>query len=137
MVNQNPQPEVFETNFTIDVSAVGSNTNTIYTHQGHNEQFMVYAIGVDILNANGIDSSGTYSDFDLTINAGSNSVPSNPFDAGAIAKNTDGIVALTCPIVVQFKQPLQVRIDTITNSAVAGPYTVTVRLIGETSIINT
>jgi len=136
MVNQNPQPEVFETTFFTDF-AKGSATNTIYTHQGHNEQFMIYAIGVDILQENKLDFSETYSCIDLTIKAGSNSVPSNSFDAGAIAKNTDGIVALTCPIVVQFKQPLQVRIDKLLNNSGAGSLEVIVTLIGETSIINT
>lgn len=134
MVNQDPQPEVFSTTFeSVDVSASNSVTNVIYTHQGHSEQVLIYAIGVDVL----VSSDGAvanFYDFDLTITAGANNVPSNPFDGGAIFSSRDKLISFTCPIVVNFKQPLQVKLTSPTSTN-TGVFDFEVRLIGETSIL--
>ena len=135
MVNQDPQPEVFTTTFeNINYANATSVTNVIYTHQGHAEQVLIYAIGVDVtVSADG--SSANLRDFDITITAGANNVPSNPFDGGAIFDSRDKVISFSCPIVVNFKQPLQVKL-TIPNHTTGGDTVdVEVRLIGETSIL--
>jgi len=134
MVNQDPQPEVFETSFaftTLADSAV--QTNQIYTNQGHAEQVYIYAIGVDVYTtATGIASN--FYDFDITISAGANNVPTNAFDGGFIYDSENQIVSLSCPIVVNFKQPLQVTID-LPGGGAATATTFEVTLIGETAIL--
>ena len=57
MVNQDPQPEVFDTEFTFAAAApAGSSiTNTIYTLQGQNEEVRIYAFTAQVTNAtNGV-----------------------------------------------------------------------------------
>ena len=67
------------------------------------------------------------------ISAGANNVPSNSFDAGVIFTMRENTLALSCPIVVNFKQPL---IVTITNPiANAGTNDIKITLIGETMIL--
>ena len=133
MVNQDPQPEVFETDFiAVDISGATTTTNQIYTNQGHAEQVFIYAIGVDVVsNADGTDAD--FYDFDITITAGANNVPTNAFDGGWIYNSADRMVSLSCPIVVNFKQPLQVSITFPTGGS--GTYDFHIQLIGETAII--
>jgi len=133
MVNQDPQPEVFTTDFNA-VLTTQANTlrNVIYTNQGHAEQVLIYALKIDVLvNNSGVISQ--FNNFDITISAGSNNVPTNSFDGGVIGAMRDNTLPLSCPIAVNFKQPL---IITITNPvANAATVDITVSLIGETMIL--
>lgn len=136
MVNQDPQPEVFETVFTaVDVNNTNVLQNTVYTLQGHNEQFRLYAIGFDVVNNGDNDSTPDFVDFDITISAGPNNIPTNSFDGGFIMSSRERIVALSCPVLLNFKQPLQVKVENVSTSAGATNYDVIVRLIGETCIL--
>lgn len=139
IVNQDPQPEVFESDFAYAASATALTTvtNTVFTHQGHNEEVRIYAIGVDIINnSDGSDDSANYADYDITIFAGANEVPSNAFDISWIAQGRERVMALDAPIVVKFKQPLRIQMQNITAvPALGNNQDVTIRLIGETSII--
>jgi hypothetical protein len=136
MVNQDPQPEVFETVFNaVDVTNTTVLQNTVYTLQGHNEQFRLYAIGFDVVNNGDNDSTPDFVDFDITISAGPNNIPTNSFDGGFIISSREKIVALSCPVLLNFKQPLQVKVENVSTSASSTDYDVIVRLIGETCIL--
>ena len=136
MVNQDPQPEVFETVFNaVDVTNTTVLQNTVYTLQGHNEQFRLYAIGFDVVNNEDNDSTPDFVDFDITISAGPNNIPTNSFDGGFIMSSREKIVALSCPVLLNFKHPLQVKVENVSTSASSTDYDVIVRLIGETCIL--
>jgi len=98
---------------------------------------MIYAIGVDILNAStGADDGANFADYDLTVNAGANSVPSNAFDISWISQCRERVLVLDAPIIIKFKQPLRLQIQNITAVPALGHnQDITIRLIGETSII--
>jgi len=138
MVNQDPQPEIFESNhdFTTATLVNTSNINTIYTNQGFGEEVRIYALQVQILDADGRDISGTAMiDYDITIWAGPNAVPSNPFDASVIALMKDKTLSLSVPVVVGFKQVLRVEVTNRTVTDTGPTVTINVQLIGETGII--
>lgn len=133
MVNQDPQPEVFTTTFSsVNVATGAVYTNTVYTKQGHAEQVAIYALGLDIYDSS-TGAIADYFDVDVTVTAGANNVPSNSFDGGFIFNTREKIVSFSCPVVVNFKQPLQVKIDI--PGVGTGTYDFEVRLIGETSIL--
>tara|TARA_B100000287_G_C20674922_1_gene794870 strand:+ start:1857 stop:2294 length:438 start_codon:yes stop_codon:yes gene_type:complete len=140
MVNQDPQPEIYST-----VSAFGaaSPQNTlvstnINTFQAANEEVRIYAIAVEIVDntAAEADVAATYNNFDLQIQAGVNPVPTNYFDIGAAALSRTKLIELTCPVVIKFKQPLNVNVrwspTTATNLGAAT--NVKVKLIGEIGV---
>ena len=140
MVNQDPQPEIYST-----VSAFGaaSPQNTlvstnINTFQAANEEVRIYAIAVEIIDnsAAEADVAATYNNFDLQIQAGVNPVPTNYFDIGAAALSRTKLIELTCPVVIKFKQPLNVNVrwspTTATNLGAAT--NVKVKLIGEIGV---
>lgn len=141
MVNQDPQPEVFTSNhvYAAATAANTRTTNTIFTNQSHTEEVRIYAIQVQVVDSNtGIDVSAaatTMLDFDITITAGANPVPSNPFDAAAIARSEERQISFSAPIVVSFKQPLRVTLENniATQAAVGLRWIIT--LIGETGVI--
>jgi len=139
IVNQDPNPEVYESDFAFAASAAALTTvtNTVFTNQGHNEQFMIYAIGVDIINnSNGSDDGSNFADYDVTIFAGPNEVPSNAFDISWISQSRERVMAFDAPIVLKFKQPLRLQVQNITAvPALGNNQDITIRLIGETSII--
>lgn len=142
MVNQDPQPEVYE---TIHSFANGANPNTvnsqyINTFQSANEEARIYAVGVQLLDGDsGADVSATYSNFEVQIGAGVNPVPTNFFDIGYVAKSRTNVIELSCPVVVKFKQPLRVSVryyapDGTTNLGATDGVDVKVFLIGELGI---
>jgi len=141
MVNQDPQPEVFTSNhvYAAATAANTRTTNTIFTNQSHTEEVRIYAIQVQVVDSNtGIDVSAaatTVLDFDITINAGANAVPSNSFDAAAIARSEERQISFSAPIVVDFKQPLRVTLENniATQAGVGLRWIIT--LIGETGVI--
>ena len=98
---------------------------------------MIYAIGVDIINnSDGSDDGSNFADYDVTIFAGPNEVPSNAFDISWISQSRERIMAFDAPIVVKFKQPLRLQVQNITAvPALGNNQDITIRLIGETSII--
>jgi|TARA_R110002051_G_scaffold212462_1_gene277561 hypothetical protein len=140
MVNQDPQPDIFETTmaFANGASPVGTSvTNTIFTHQGHNEEVRIYALSVQVLNnTTKVDISATAEiDFQITLIAGPNEVPSKPFDASWIIRSGEGVMALTCPVLVKFKQPLRVRVEAMEAVVGGTDIEVKIQLIGETGVI--
>ena len=138
MVNQDPQPEIFNSthNFTTATAVNTTNTNTIYTKQGFGEEVRIYAMQIQILDEDGRDISTTAMiDYDITIKAGPNSVPSNPFDATVIALMKDKTLSLSVPVVVGFKQVLRVAVTNRTICDTGPTVTVLVSLIGETGVI--
>ena len=140
MVNQDPQPDIFETaaTFTDGASPAGTSvTNTIFTHQGHNEEVRIYALSVQVLNnTTQVDVSATAEiDFQITLIAGPNDVPSNPFDGSWIARSREQVMALTCPVLIKFKQPLRVRVEAMEAIDLGTDLEVKIQLIGETGVI--
>lgn len=142
MVNQDPQPEVYE---TIHSFANGANPNTvnsqyINTFQSANEEARIYAVGVQLLDSStGADVSASYSNFEIQIGAGVNPVPTNFFDIGYVAKSRTNVIELSCPVVVKFKQPLRVSAryyapDGTTTLGASNGVDVKVLLIGELGI---
>ncbi len=140
MVNQDPQPEIYST-----VSAFGaaSPQNTlvstnINTFQAANEEVRIYAIAVEIVDntAAEADVAATYNNFDLQIQAGVNPVPTNYFDIGAAALSRTKLIELTCPVVIKFKQPLNVNVrwSPTTATNLVAPTNVKVKLIGEIGV---
>jgi len=133
MVNQDPQPEIFTTSFNnVDTTQVNTLVNTIYTNQGHAEQVLIYAIKVDgIISSTGLEMD--FQDFEITISVGANNIPTYAFDGGVIYTMRDKTLSFSCPIAVNFKQPL---IVTFTNPvANAKTNNITITLIGETMIL--
>ena len=92
---------------------------------------------MDIVNTtNGSDDFSNFADYDLTIGAGVNNVPSNSFDISWIPQSNERVLILDSPIVVKFKQPLRLQLQNITAvPALGNNQTITIRMIGETSII--
>ena len=120
MVNQDPQPEVFDTEFTFAAAApAGSSiTNTIYTLQGQNEEVRIYAFTAQVTNAtNGVFT--TMIDYDMELVVGANTVPSNPFDISWVSQSDE----LSC----SFRIIPRTAVPAITN--------VRIQLIGETGVI--
>ncbi len=140
MVNQDPQPDIFETSaaFVSGAAPAGTSvTNTIFTHQGHNEEVRIYALSVQVLNnTTKVDVSATSEiDFQITVIAGPNEVPSKPFDGSWIARSRERVMAFTCPVLIKFKQPLRVRVEAMEAVAGGTDLEVKIQLIGETGVI--
>ncbi len=140
MVNQDPQPEVYETTHSFANASAPNTVNSQYinTFQSANEEARIYAVGVKLINpANDADISASFSNFEVQIGAGVNPVPTNFFDIGYVAKSRTNVIELSCPVVVKFKQPLRVSVryyapDGTTNLGSA--VDVKVFLIGELGI---
>jgi hypothetical protein len=118
MVNQDPQPEVFDSEFTFAAAAAAgtSITNSIYTLQGQNEEVRIYAFTAQVTDTN--DAVYTRS---------------NAFDISWVSQSDELTCAFTVPVVVKFKQPLQVRI--IPRTTVPAITNIRIQLIGETGVI--
>tara|TARA_R110000782_G_C14687783_1_gene400797 strand:+ start:391 stop:801 length:411 start_codon:yes stop_codon:yes gene_type:complete len=134
MVNQDPQPEVFDTEFTFAAAAAAGSsiTNTIYTLQGQNEEVRIYAFTAQVTDVNNAVYT-TMIDYDMELVVGANTVPSNPFDISWVSQGDELSCSFTVPAVIKFKQPLQVRI--IPRTAVPAVTNVRIQLIGETGVI--
>ncbi len=139
MVNQDPQPEIYSTVAAFS-GASPQNTvisNNINTFQAANEEVRIYAVAVEIQNPTTFaDLAATSNNFELKIQAGVNPVPTNYFDIGSAALSRTKIIELTCPVVIKFKQPLNVSVrwtpPTATN--LGQPTDVQIKLIGEIGV---
>tara|TARA_Y100001937_G_C7052394_1_gene299772 strand:+ start:198 stop:629 length:432 start_codon:yes stop_codon:yes gene_type:complete len=138
MVNQNPQPEIYTTrhSFANGATSGTSDTQTVQTYQSHDEEVRIYAIMCNMLNAGNSSTLTTEHFFEATITSGPNAVPSNSFDIGAIHNSGCKILHLSSPILVTYRQPLQVNVQwtgigTSDNLSVSGGIDVQVTLVGE------
>jgi len=143
MVNQDPQPEIYSTvaafaNATLPNTVISNNINTF---QAANEEVRIYAIAVEIQNPTTFaDLAATSNNFEVKIQAGVNAVPTNYFDIGVTALSRTKIVELTCPVVIKFKQPLNVTVRWSPPSTGAGTPILTqatdiqIKLIGEIGV---
>ena len=137
MANQNPQPELYEVKLAFaNSSVVGHKVSSqVYTYQSSFQEVRIYAVMVNIVNSEDDDASASMSDFQLTIEAGANKVPSNGFDIGAIATSREKILAFPSPIVVGFNEPLTVTAEWMGTTNLAALTNVKITLIGETALI--
>jgi len=139
MVNQDPQPEIYST-VAAFANASPQNTvisNNINTFQAANEEVRIYAVAVEIQDPTSFaDLAATSNNFELKIQAGVNPVPTNSFDIGVVALSRTKIIELTCPVVIKFKQPLNVSVrwtpPTATNLGQSTD--VQIKLIGEIGV---
>ena len=143
MVNQDPQPEIYSTvaafaNATLPNTVISNNINTF---QAANEEVRIYAVAVEIQDPTSFaDLAATSNNFEVKIQAGVNAVPTNYFDIGVTALSRTKIVELTCPVVIKFKQPLNVTVRWSPPSTGAGTPTLTqatdiqIKLIGEIGV---
>ena len=139
MVNQDPQPEIYSTvaafaNASVPNTVISNNINTF---QAANEEVRIYAVAVEIQNPTTFaDLAATSNNFEVKIQAGVNPVPTNYFDIGSAALSRTKIIELTCPVVVKFKQPLNVSVrwtpPNATNLSQATD--VQIKLIGEIGV---
>ena len=139
MVNQDPQPEIYSTvaafaNASVPNTVISNNINTF---QAANEEVRIYAVAVEIQNPTTFaDLAATSNNFEVKIQAGVNPVPTNYFDVGSAALSRTKIIELTCPVVVKFKQPLNVSVrwtpPNATNLSQATD--VQIKLIGEIGV---
>ena len=139
MANQNPQPDIFEVSLAFANSApLGTTTSSqVYTYQSAYEEVRIYAIMVNIvLNDDDTDYSASASDFQLSIEAGANKVPSNAFDIGAIATSREKTLAFTAPIVVGFQEPLNITAEWMGTTNLAAATNVKITLIAETALFD-
>ena len=138
MANQNPQPDIYEVNLSFsNESSNGTKVSSqVYTFQSSFEEVRVYAVMVNIVNSEDDDISASVSDFQLTIEAGANKVPSNPFDIGAIATSREKTLAFPSPVVVGFQEPLTITGEWMGTSDTPDAITVVkITLIAETAMI--
>ena len=143
MVNQDPQPEIYSTvaafaNASVPNTVISNNINTF---QAANEEVRIYAVAVEIQDPTSFaDLAATSNNFELKIQAGVNPVPTNSFDIGVVALSRTKIIELTCPVVIKFKQPLNVSVRWTPPSTGAGTPTLTqatdvqIKLIGEIGV---
>ena len=93
---------------------------------------------VNILNENGapVTTATTDTDFDITIQVGPNSIPSNAFDATVINFKDDKTLTFSSPILALFQQPLaiQVSLQSTAGATLAAQRTVVCTLISELAI---
>ena len=139
MANQNPQPDIFEVSLAFANSApVGTTTSSqVYTYQSAYEEVRIYAIMVNIvLDDDDTDYSASASDFQVSIEAGANKVPSNPFDVGAIATSREKTLAFPAPVVVGFQEPLTIAGEWMGTTNLAAATNVKITLIAETALID-
>lgn len=134
MVNQDPQPEIFNVTFNnFAITANGSTASQqIFTNQGHSEQVLIYAMKVNVFDENYAED--LYRALQMQISVGSNNIPSNAFDIGWIAESGDKIMNFPVPIAVNFKQPLILTLRNMIAST-GSSIQVVVELIGETMIL--
>ena len=154
MVNQNPQPEIFNTRhkFVGDASSTTQGTavqQVIYTNQAHNEEVRIYAIQVqpfiyDTGWQGGSANNGSYvgneyeifENYDISIQVGANNIPTQTFSISEILRRDDKTLYFSAPLLVLHRQPLQVTVTY--NGSLVLPDTsdtvVVVNLIGETYI---
>ena len=137
MANQNPQPDIYEINLSFaNSSAQGTKISSqVYTFQSSFEEVRVYAVMVNIVNSEDDDASASMSDFQLTIEAGANKVPSNSFDIGAIATSREKTLALPSPVVVGFQEPLTITGEWMGTTNLGAATVVKITLIAETAMI--
>jgi len=138
MANQNPQPDIYEVNLSFsNESSNGTKVSSqVYTFQSSFEEVRVYAVMVNIVNSEDDDISASVSDFQLTIEAGANKVPSNSFDIGAIATSREKTLAFPSPVVVGFQEPLTITGEWMGTSDTPDAITVVkITLIAETAMI--
>ncbi len=138
MANQNPQPDIFEVKLAFANSApLGTTTSSqVYTYQSAYEEVRIYAIMVNIVDATDVDASASMSDFQVSIEAGANKVPSNPFDVGAIATSREKTLAFSAPVVVGFQEPLTISGEWMGTTNLAAATNVKITLIAETALID-
>jgi hypothetical protein len=142
MVNQDPQPEIYSTTSLFTGATLAANSvisTNINTFQAANEEVRIYAIAVEILDnaAAQADVAATYNNFDLQIQAGVNPVPTNYFDVGAASLSRTKLIELTCPVVIKFKQPLNVNVRWSPEdgaTALGAATNVKIKLIGEIGV---
>ena len=140
MVNQDPQPELYTTRAVFPGTATTGDvaTTTVFTNQANNEECRIYAIMVDILNENGapVTTASTDTDFNIAIQVGPNSIPSNAFDATVINFKDDKTLAFSTPILALFQQPLAVEVilNSTAGATLAAQRTVVVTMISELAI---
>lgn len=125
MVNQNPQPEFYTTRHDF-VNGNGQGTvvtQEVYTNQSFNEEVRIYGVMIQVVDEDGdaqsysdLVTQGTY-DFDLTIQAGPNRIPSSAFSASRILRANDRTLALSSPVLILHRQPLQVSVEYRGSSA--------------------
>jgi hypothetical protein len=119
MVNQNPQPEFYTTRHDF-VNGNGQGTvvtQEVYTNQSFNEEVRIYGVMIQVVDEDGdalsysdLQTQGTY-DFDLTIQAGPNRIPSSAFSASRILRANDRTLAFSSPVLILHRQPLQVSVE--------------------------
>lgn len=140
MVNQNPQPEIYSTrhNFANGATQGTVNTQQIYTSQSFNEEVRIYGVMVNIVNKDGDslaygDLPNGEQDFDISIQAGPNRIPSEAFSASRILRAEDRTLAFSSPVLILHRQPLQVTVEYRSGTAISTTtgLTVLVSLISE------
>jgi len=137
MVSQDPQPEIYETVHDFGTAAVQNTsvTKTVYTNQGSNEQVRIYAVQARVLDGGTyIEETTLDNDLGLTIMAGANNIPSNEFHIGPIHRSRDNTLTFTAPIIIDFKQPLQIRVRWLNATTPSQDIRVKITLIGERGI---
>ena len=103
---------------------------------------MLHYVGADgatLAYTDPVDTGAAVAQFDISIQAGPNSVPSTAFSASQIYRKGDKTLALSSPILVLHRQPLQVTI-TYDNAAplnAGKDVTLVVTLLAEMYIQNT
>ena len=138
MANQDPQPEVYTTEHSYQVSAAGSaavaiaagtgRTVQIYTNQANNEEVRIYGLEAQVIRTVFDDSASTttlyysnvfgdntyntqnFVDFNVTIGVGPNNVPSNAFSLSKIATCCQTF-AFPSPILCLFQQPVSILVS--------------------------
>tara|TARA_R100000322_G_C5273817_1_gene147828 strand:+ start:19 stop:462 length:444 start_codon:yes stop_codon:yes gene_type:complete len=119
MVNQNPQPELYTTRHDfLQNNVTGTSvTQEIYTNQSFNEEVRIYGLMVNIVNEDGdsipystLTTQGTW-DYDISIQAGPNRIPSDVFSLRNIFLKNDRTVAFSVPVLILNRQPLQVTVQ--------------------------
>ena len=136
MVNQNPQPEIYTTRHAFASSSASgtSDTQTVQTYQSHDEEVRIYAIMANFMEAGNTNTDKLEHFFEVTITSGPNAIPSNTFDLGAIHNKDDKTLHLSSPILITYRQPLQVNVQWTgigTSDELQDVMDVQVTLIGE------
>ncbi len=133
MVNQNPQPELYTTrhSFAAAVTSGTSVTQQVLTNQAHNEEVRIYSVSMNLYDTAGSQVTANEEDFEITILAGPNSVPSKAFRADAIARKRDNTLIFSAPVLILHRQPLQVVVNYNGDAALAAITNVKITLNAE------
>jgi len=136
MANQNPQPEIYTTrhNFTNPTTQGTTVTQTVYTNQANTEEVRIYAVSVEILDANGGNAGDIYRDFEMRIQIGQSYVPFKSFDAGLISVKGDRTLTFATPILVLYQQPISIEVEWVNANNMADVNTVVVSLHAELAL---